>query len=123
VAVGGALAGAADDRDRGAIGKRSTTPWNTPTGIHARAGSRSIAVESTDEKQVGCVVVVTDFGCWRKGQPRRDRGNGLALIKAMVGWLHVDSDEAGTRVAMRSAAVPSTAAVGTGLTYNHLVAL
>lgn len=47
-------------------------------------------------------VVVTDFGRWRPERPTRGRGNGLALISAMMAWSRVETDEAGTRVTMCS---------------------
>ena len=64
-----------------------------------------LAVESVIDGRVARAVV-TDFGRWRRVQPRRDRGNGLALIRTVVRWLRIDSDDDGTRVAMRSAPVP-----------------
>lgn len=64
-----------------------------------------LAVEHAGDRRT-VRAVITDFGRWRKVRPRRDRGNGLALIKTLVGGLRVDSDDAGTRVAMRSASVP-----------------
>jgi hypothetical protein len=48
-------------------------------------------------------VVVTDFGRWRPHRPGPTRGNGLALMNAVVAWSHIETDDAGTRVTMRSA--------------------
>lgn len=48
-------------------------------------------------------VVVTDFGSWRPQRPDPARGNGLAMMNAVVAWMRIDTDNTGTRVTMCSA--------------------
>ncbi len=77
---------------------------------HAYRDLRSgrVTVELVEERSADdrvIRVVVTDFGRWRPGRSDRDRGNGLALIHAIVDSLRVHTDDSGTRVAMCASAL------------------
>lgn len=58
-----------------------------------------VGVDDSDKTRV-LRILVTDFGSWREGRPGADRGNGMALMRALVDTLDVDTDEDGTRIAM-----------------------
>ncbi len=66
-----------------------------------RAGRVTVDLTSLAEPRA-MHVVVTDFGRWRPHLPDPARGNGLALLDAIVAWSRVETDETGTRVTMRS---------------------
>jgi anti-sigma regulatory factor (Ser/Thr protein kinase) len=66
-----------------------------------RAGR--VIVEMTECVQPRAMhIVVTDFGRWRPHLPDPTRGNGLALMNAIVAWSRIETDDNGTRVTMRS---------------------
>ena len=68
-----------------------------------RAGRLTVelTVEHGRPRRLRVCVVVTDFGRWRPEDPDRDRGNGLALIRALADSVHVVTGRAGTRVTVR----------------------
>jgi anti-sigma regulatory factor (Ser/Thr protein kinase) len=53
------------------------------------------------------VMSVTDQGTWRPRAPDKQRGHGLALIRALTESLRIDTTSGGTRVTVTSYAVIS----------------
>lgn len=51
-------------------------------------------------------ICVTDFGQWRPARPMTHRGNGLALIRAIMATTRIEHDHHGTRIWMCSHPVP-----------------
>ncbi|MGI5132119.1 ATP-binding protein [Pseudonocardia sp. CA-107938] len=68
-------------------------------------GRMTVDVTAVDEPRA-MHVVVTDFGRWRPQRPDAGRGNGLILINGLMAWSRVETDDAGTRVRMRSNPAP-----------------
>ena len=46
---------------------------------------------------------ITDHGSWANGEPKVDRGFGLAIMRALSDDVHVETSEDGTRVELRRA--------------------
>ena len=71
---------------------------------------QTVEVEASLRGRDEVVIVVQDFGSWRKPTGETDRGRGLVLIRALMDSVDIETAPRGTRVTMHRRLTPATSA-------------